>query len=175
MLGWRWEDMTREQEATSSAVLASLHKAQVWFPGAQGSHHIFLPLSPPGLATVLFFAFFPSSTSPGSACKESKMMWDIIRSMWISSIHSWSWAAWSLGILCSLRTGAIINIPELCASAPTLVIQEICSFWTNFFFTICTLCCMPDDKIKFATAKLLENSNLLERASTACGNTVISA
>lgn len=83
--------------------------------------------------------------------------------------------AWSLGILCSLRTGAIINIPELCASSPTLVIQEICSFWTNFFFTICTLCCMPDDKIKFATAKLLENSNLLERASTACGNTVASA
>lgn len=170
--------MTRGQEATSPAVLlASLHKAQIWFPGTQGSHCIFLPLSHPALATVLFFGFFP-----GSACKESKMTWDVIRPMLTSPIHSRSRAApcnqhdsWACNILCSLRTGAIINIPELCASLPTLVIEEICSFWTNFFFTICTLCCMPDDKIKFATAKLLENSNLVERASTTCGNTVISS
>lgn len=33
---------------------------------------------------------------------------------------------------------------------------------------------MPDDEIKFATAKFSEHSNLLERATTACGNTSIS-
>lgn len=33
---------------------------------------------------------------------------------------------------------------------------------------------MPDDKIRFATVKFLEHSNLLERATTASGNSSIS-
>lgn len=68
---------------------------------------LFLPLSPCGLASVLFFAFFPSSTSPSNACTESKMTWDIIRSVSFSSMHTSPGAApciqldllaWSLGM-----------------------------------------------------------------------------